>query len=85
MLAAAGGAAGVLLARGSMKLLLSLAPESAVARRGSRFGRTPRSGRVVLAGQFVIVTLKMTRAVIFVFGIMESPEVRKYSVRVLFQ
>jgi predicted permease len=31
MLAAAGGTAGVLLARGSMKLLLSLAPESAVA------------------------------------------------------
>jgi predicted permease len=31
MLAVAGGAAGVLLARGSMKLLLSLAPESAVA------------------------------------------------------
>src|SRR5215831_17674458 len=31
MLAVAGGAAGILLARGSMKLLLSLAPESAVA------------------------------------------------------
>ena len=31
MLAAAGGAAGLVLARGSMKLLLSLAPESAVA------------------------------------------------------